>query len=207
MGVLQGSITYTLFHVEGELPERYEEAFLERIQEFAFQPLTPDAEEDTTMGWVRVDDMLSWEFSKDSVFRSGQLLLSMRTDKWSLPGALLRATVAQRVEQFAAEKGRVKLSKLEKDVIAETVRREFKQHMLPAAASVDMAWDLEKGLLRLWSQSGRAKESFFELFESTFGVRLHENGPYMAARSLELTKDELHALELLEYTDFSVSHD
>lgn len=203
MGVLHGSITYTLFHVEGELPERYEEHFLERIEEFAFRPLEPTAEEDVSMGWVLIEDMLRWDFSKDAVFRDGHLLLAMRSDKWSLPGALLRATVAQRVEAFAAEKGRVKLSKLEKDVIAEAVRREFKAQMLPSAGSVDMAWDLEKGLLRLWSQSGRAKESFLELFESTFSVRLHENGPYLAARSLELSSSQVQALALAEYTDFS----
>ena len=203
MGVLNGSITYTLFHVDGELPDRYTEEFLDKIREFEFRPLTPESEDDTSMGWVRVDDMLRWDFDKDSVFRAGHLLLSMRTDKWSLPGALLRATVAQRVEQFAAEKGRVKLSKLEKDTIRETVRREFKGQMLPSAGAIDMAWDLERGQLRLWSQSGRVKESFLELFESTFGLRLHENGPYMAARALDLSSSELQAIGRVEYEDFA----
>lgn len=203
MGVLTGSISYTLYHVEGDIPERSREEFLERIVEFQFQPLLPDAEDDMTMGWVRVDDMLRWDFTNENVYRDQYLLLSMRTDRWSLPGALLRATLAQRLETFAAEKGRTRLSKLERDVIREEIRREFKNQMLPSAGSVDMAWDLDNGLLRFWSQSGRAKEQFQELFESTFNVRLHENGPYMAARALPLTEDQLKALAFIEYTDFS----
>lgn len=203
MGVLAGSITYTLFHVDGEMPERFRDEFLERIVEFTFQPLLPEAEDDVTTGWVRVDDMLRWDFDTDSVFRGNYLLLSMRTDRWSLPGALLRATVAQRTETFAAEKGRVRLSKLEKDTIRESIRREFKDHMLPSANAIDMAWDLEKNQLRLWSQSGRVKETFAELFESTFGMRLHENGPYLAARAGSLTEEQIKALATIEYTDFS----
>lgn len=203
MGVLTGSISYTLYHVEGDVPERFREECMERIVEFQFQPLLPETEDDMTMGWVRVDDMLRWDFDNASVFRGEHVLLAMRTDRWALPSALLRATVAQRVEAFALEKGRVRLSKLERDVLRENVRREFKEHMLPSAGSVDMAWDLENGLLRFWSQSGRAKEQFEELFESTFEMRLHENGPYMAARSLPLTDDQLKALAFAEHTDFS----
>lgn len=206
MGVLNGSITYTLFYVDGELPDRYEEEYLEKIQEFAFQPLLPESEDDVSMGWVRVDNMLNWSLDRDSVFRADHLLLSMRSDKWALPGALLRASIAEREEHFATERGRTKLSRAEKDTIRETVRREFKGQMLPSAGSVDMAWDLKNGVLRLWSQSGRVKEVFLELFESTFGLRLHESGPYMSARALELTADELKALADIEYTDLMPVH-
>lgn len=202
VGVLAGSISYTLYHVDGEVPERYHEEFLERIEEFKFEPLLPDSEDDTSIGWVRVDDMLRWDFTKDSVFRGNYVLLSLRTDRWSFPAALLRATVAQRTAAFKEEKGRTRLSKMEREVIREDIRREFKKQMLPSAGTVDMAWDVEQGIVRFWSQSGRVKEQFQEFFESTFDVRLHENNPYIAARALSLTGDEIEALADIEYTDF-----
>lgn len=205
MGVLSGSISYTLFHVEGDVKHMQRDELIGRIAEFEFQPLLPDSEEDMTMGWVRVDDMLRWDFTNESVFRGPYLLLSLRTDRWSLPAALLRATVQQRTDAFAAERGRTRLSRTERDTIRETVRREFKEQMLPSAGAVDMAWDMEGGQLRFWSQSKGAKEAFQELFESTFDVRIHENGPYMAARSLPLSDDEVMRLADIEYTDFSDS--
>lgn len=204
VGVLAGSISYTLYHVDGEVSERYHEEFLERIEEFKFEPLLPDSEDDTTIGWVRVDDMLRWDFTKDSVFRDNYVLLSLRTDRWSFPAALLRATVAQRTEAFKEEKGRTRLSKMEREVIREDIRREFKKQMLPSAGTVDMAWDVKQGIVRFWSQSGRAKEQFQEFFESTFDLRLHENNPYIAARALSLSGDEVEALADLEYTDFGI---
>lgn len=202
MGVLSGSISYTLFHVEGDALDVTREEWLGRIAEFQFQPLLPDSEEDLSMGWVRVDDMLRWDFTKDAVFRDDYLLLTLRTDRWSLPAALLRATIQQRIDAFAVERGRVRLSRTERDTIRETVRREFKERMLPSAGAVDMVWNIARGELRFWSQSKGAKESFQELFEATFDCRIHENGPYMAARALPLTDDEIKALADIEYTDF-----
>jgi len=202
VGVLTGSISYTLYHVEDEVNERYHEEFLSRIEEFQFQPLLPDAEDDFSAGWVRIDDMLRWDFNKENVFRGDYVLLSLRTDRWSFPAALLRATVAQRIDTFKEEKGRTRLSKMEREVIREEVRREFKKQMLPSVGTVDVAWDVAQGLVRFWSQSGRAKEQFQELFESTFEVRLHENNPYIAARALDLTDEETAALADIEFTEF-----
>lgn len=202
VGVLTGSVSYTLYHVEDEVNERYHEEFLSRIEEFQFQPLLPDAEDDFSAGWVRVDDMLRWDFNKDNVFRGDYVLLSLRTDRWSFPAALLRATVAQRIDVFKEEKGRTRLSKMEREVIREEVRREFKKQMLPSVGTVDVAWDVAQGIVRFWSQSGRAKEQFQELFESTFEVRLHENNPYIAARTLELSDEEIAALADIEFTEF-----
>ncbi len=204
MGVLSGSISYTLFHVDGEVPDHYREEFLERIEEFRFQPLTQESEEETSTGWVRIDDMLRWDFDNDSVYRDDYVLLSLRTDRWSFPAALLRATVAQRTETFLEEKGRTRLSKIEREVIREDVRKEFKRQLLPSASSVDMAWDTKAGVVRFWSQSGRAKEQFQEFFESTFETRLHENNPYIAARVLPLTTEEVEAMADVEWTDFGI---
>src|SRR5699024_7368378 len=108
VGVLAGSISYTLYHVDGEVPDRDREECLERIAEFEFRPLLADAEEDTSLGWVRIDDMLRCDFTNESVYRDEYVLLSMRTDRWSFPSALLRATVAQRTQTFLEEKGRTR---------------------------------------------------------------------------------------------------
>lgn len=202
MGVLNGSISYTLYHVDGDVSEGYEQAFLEKIEEFRFLPLTPDSEDDISMGWVQIGDMLRNDFSAGDVFMGDYLLLSLRVDRWSLPAALLKATIAQRAREYAEQKGKVKLSKLEKEDLRETLRREFKEHMLPAANAIDLVWNIKQGQVRLWSQSGKVKEQFVELFESTFGLRLHEHGPYIAARAASLNDEQLYALADTVNTDF-----
>src|SRR5690606_29166350 len=68
VGARKGTITTTLFHVDGDVPREYRDDYLAQIEEFRFQPLTPAAEEDVRHGWTTFDDMLSTEFSRDNVF-------------------------------------------------------------------------------------------------------------------------------------------
>lgn len=203
MGARKGSISYSLFHVDGEPPADFREAYLEQIQEFAFRALTADAEEDVSHGWSVLDDMLSTDFSRDNVFIGEYLCLGMRTDRWALPGALLRAHVDKRVAEVKAEHSKVKLFRSEKIAIREEVTRQLKRKTLPAAAVVDMVWTLDRKEVRFWSQSSRAVEFFESLFESTFGLRLVPNNPYIAALNCGLPDVMIGRLDAAEQAAFT----
>ena len=204
MGVLNGSISYALYHVDGALPDDFRDHFLERIEEFVFRPLTPDSPEDMSVGWVVVGELLNTTFSRENVFRgSDYLCLSLRVDRWSLPAALFKAVLTERVQRYCEEQGRARLSKLENEQLREVVRREFKEQMLPSAAIVDVVWSLSSGEVRFWSHSKRTSELFQELFESTFAVRLLPSGPYITARAMDLSPSQIAALADVESDTFT----
>ena len=83
MGARSGSITYQLYHIDGAA-ETERDALLGRIAEFAFQPLTADAEDDFHHGWIVFEELLSTAFTRENVFRGELVCLGMRIDQWRL---------------------------------------------------------------------------------------------------------------------------
>lgn len=205
MGARKGSISYTLYHVDGDLPAQHRAEFLERLNEFRFTPLTPEAEEDLTHGWVVLDDMLSVDFTPENTFLGDYLAVSMRTDRWAIPGALLKAHIEARTREVLAESGKARLYKSEKLAIREEVTRLLKRKTLPAANAIDMVWALDRKEVRFWSQSNRALEFFEALFESTFGVRLVHDNAYVAALHCGLADELIGALGDVEQARFSAA--
>lgn len=203
VGARKGTISYSLFHIDGELPDGYQDLFLERIQEFRFTELTPESEEDLVHGWTVLDDLLSTEFDKHNIYLGEYLVLSMRTDRWSLPGALLKAFVEKRTQEVMKEQNKSKLFRSEKMAIREDVTRKLKTMTLPSAGAVDMVWNLERKEVRFWSQSTRALELFEALFESTFDLRLVPDNPYIAAVNCGLSDSLVGALAGVEQSSFT----
>lgn len=185
MGARSGSITYQLYHIDGAA-ETERDALLGRIAEFAFQPLTADAEDDFHHGWIVFEELLSTAFTRENVFRGELVCLGMRIDQWRLPGALLRARSAEMAQEVKARTGKQKLFRSEKEHIRETVTRELKQRTLPSAQMVDCVWEPDAKRVRFWSQSNRMLELFESLFESTFEVRLVPSNPYVEAIEAKL---------------------
>jgi DNA recombination-dependent growth factor C len=207
VGATSGSISYRLYHVDGDLPDQFKDVFLEQIEEFRFRELTEDAEDEESIGWVELGDLLSADFNRNTVFLNEYLCLSMRMDRWSLPAALFRATYDRRSRKLADERGKKKLSRTEADSLKDELRREFKKQTMPSASMVDMVWNVDTGQLRFWSQAKKRNEYFVELFESTFGMRIYAQSPYIAARQLPLEKDVFSMLADVEQDNFQQAGD
>jgi DNA recombination-dependent growth factor C len=181
VGVISGSVSYSTYHVQGSIETVGVDAAFEAITKYWFRPLLPDAEEETSVGWCDVDDLLAEAPSFPAIFRDGYLCLSIRADKWAIPSTLLKAHVARRERALLTEQSRAKLFRTEKDAIRAEVLRELRHRALASASVVDMVWNLEDNRLRLWSQSSRANERFAELFTKTFDLRAIPDTPYVAA--------------------------
>ncbi len=201
MGARAGSISYQLYHVDGAAPDTA--TALERIAEFAFRPLAPDAEDDFSYGWCVFEDLLSIDVTKDNAVRGEYLCLSMRLDQWRLPAALFKARIAKKSKEVLDKSGKQKLFRSEKEQIRETVSRELKGMTLPSASMVDLVWSLETGVVRFWSQSSRMLELFESLFESTFEVRLVPSNPYVEAIEAKLPDELVGALAAVEQAAFT----
>lgn len=203
MGASKGSISYLLYHVDGEPGDGFEAEALERIHEFRIQELRPDSDVDSLTGWCVLDDMLDTEFTRDKVFRGEYLTLGLRVDRWSLPGALLKARIRRAEDELKARTSRQRLSKSDREQVRNAVSLELKKQLVPSANVIDLVWNLRKRQLRFWTQSAARNEHFVELFESTFGIRLYATHPYIAAVNCGLTPEETAALDSVEHTRFT----
>ncbi|MBC7174243.1 MAG: hypothetical protein H5U40_17495, partial [Polyangiaceae bacterium] len=55
MGAIRGSISFSKFHVRGELPDDFRERFVEAIQLRAFRDLDPAEDLPSRTGWCSIE--------------------------------------------------------------------------------------------------------------------------------------------------------
>jgi recombination associated protein RdgC len=200
MPALKGSLTYARFFVEGELPKDFREKFLRAIRHRAMQPLTADDDVAERSGWCAIGEPFDLELSYDGVFYNNFINLGFRTDRWSIPGPLLRTRVREAESAYLVKRGRERLSRSEKAEIKELVARKLRKQFVPTTRATDLSWSLEDGIVRFFSQSARPTANMLELFEKTFGVKLVPEAPYTLAARLGLSKAEDQAWTKLEPT-------
>lgn len=209
MGALEGSLTFKTFHVNGEPPNDFHEAYLHALQSHFFEPLSPVGEEERSVGWVPAQDPIAEEFTRNQVFFNQYIVFAMRIDKWALPSAwvkaMLRKAIAERLPELEAEEAKkqkeegklrptAKLSKREKDKIKLEVVTDLKHKILPAMKVIDVVWNINECTLRFWTTSAAVCEEFAELFEATFGLTLDQDSPLLAAKHLGFTDNQLEAM-------------
>lgn len=202
MGAFKGSLSYKIFHVQGEIQDDWKERYIERIQANAFTPLTPEHEDGISEGWVPIDRPLQLEFDLYSVLFDHFINLGFRQDRYSIPKALLKAHVAEAEREYMRENDKTELSKFERDDIKAMVELELREQQLPKMRIIDVSWDLRSGRVRFWSQANKLCETFQGYFEDTFGLKVLPANPYINAVELDLGNDEVEALADVEATNF-----
>lgn len=203
MGALQGTLTYKLFYIEEELPPDFLQTILERVRKRAFEPLDPEEEEEERYGWVPIENPLRVEFEHFNVVFDHFINLGLRHDKYTLPSALVKAHVAQSERDYMTQHEKERLSKFEKEDIKLMVRKQLKARSLPRMKVIDMSWDFHSGRVRFFNQSAKTCELFQGLFEDTFGLKLYPASPYINARDLDLTPEQLERLSLVDPSIFA----
>jgi recombination associated protein RdgC len=202
MGLAEGGITFRTYFVDGELPSNLRQDFLERIRARRFEPLTVEAEEDVTWGWVPVQNPLSTEFRSPDLFYEPYLVLALRMDRWSLPPVLLKANVRQAERAKLETEERAHLTRTERGELLDRERTRLKRQSLPAVRVVDLAWNLDTRELRFSSLSRAVNETFAHHFELTFQMRLHAESPYMRALNCDLDDERVGRLADVEPANF-----
>ena len=202
MGALNGSLSYSRFFVEGELPPDYKAVFEEAVQHRAFEPLDAAGEDDERMGWCSIEHPLDTEFDQGKLFYNEYLNVALRVDKWRIPGAILKAYCTEAERKYLAQHNKEKLRRGEKDDIKAVVVTQLKSKILPSMKTIDMSWNLHTGVVRFWNQSGKTCESFMDLFEKTFAVRLVSDNAYIGALQYEMSDKQTEKLAEIEATIF-----
>ena len=68
MGIFSGNLSAMRYFVEGEPVLDNRSAVIERIQQFAIPELSVESEEEQSMGWASVENILDTDFSPEKVF-------------------------------------------------------------------------------------------------------------------------------------------
>ncbi len=191
MAALRGSLTYARLFVEGELPEDFRERFMRAIRLRAMKPLEADDEDLERSGWCAMGDAYALDLSYDVVFANEYLNLGLRTDRWVLPGPVLRARLREAERAYLEKKGRERLTRREKTELKELVSRKMRREMSPAVKAIDVSWALNDGIVRFFSHGPKPAGRLLELFQKTFGtsgLKLVPEAPYTLAARLGMSR-------------------
>ena len=200
MPALRGSLTYARFFVEGTPPKDFRERFMRAIRLRAMQPLTADDDVAERSGWCAIGEPFDVELTYDGVFYNNFINLGFRTDRWSIPGPLLKARLREAESAYLLKRGRERLSRSEKAELKEVVARKLRKQFQPQTRAVDLSWSLEDGMVRFFSQSERTVAGMRELFQKTFGLELVREAPYTLASRQGLSKADEQVWAGLEVT-------
>jgi recombination associated protein RdgC len=205
MPALKGSLTYARFFVEGEPPKDFREKYMRAIRLRAMQPLEADDDAAERSGWCAIGEPFDLDLHYDGVFYNNFINLGFRTDRWSIPGPLLRTRVREAESAYLLKRGRERLSRSEKAEIKQLVARKLRKQFVPTTRHTDLSWSLEDGVVRFFSQSVRPTATMLELFTKTFGLKLLPEAPYTLAARLGLDNAEEQAWARLEITQLSAA--
>jgi len=200
MPALKGSLSYTRFFVEGELPDDFRAKYMKAIRHRVMRPLSADEDVLERTGFCVIGEPLELELGYDNVFYNNFINLGVRTDRWSIPSVLVKAKTKEAEALYLAKKGRERLSKSERTELKELVLRKLRKQFVPQVRAVDLSWSLEEGIVRYFSLSPRATGSMVELFEKAFHLKLVPEAPYTLAARLGLTDASDKAWAALEPT-------
>lgn len=200
MPALKGSLSYARFFVEGELPDDFRERFMKAIRLRAMKPLEPDEEELERSGWAKIGEPFVVDLAYDDVFFNEYVNLGFRTDRWVIPGPVLKTRVKEAETAYLEKKGRERLSKKEKTELKLMVTKKLRRHLSPATRSVDLSWAVGEGVVRFFTHANKPAAAMMELFKKTFGLELIPESPYTAAARIGLDKEQEKVWNELEMT-------
>jgi hypothetical protein len=188
--------------VDGELPDDFRQKFVKMIRGRTMKPLDPDEEALERSGWCAIGDPFGLDLGYEDVFYNEFINLGYRTDRWKLPGALLRTKIKEAETAYLTKKGRERLSRTEKKELKELVSRKLRKQIPPAMKVIDLSWSLDQGLVRFFSHSDKPIGLMCELFHRTFALKLIPEAPYTLAARLGLTPAQQTRWDDLETTSF-----
>lgn len=182
MGMLGSSISLTRFAVQGLLPVASKEEFwplvAERLQRFAFKPIDQTLDE-RSIGFVELRDHKEFGFSNPGETWIGDwLVFSLRQDTRRVPGAVLKDELAKaHKEWLEGHPGVRRVPKQVREQILDSVKLRLLAKTLPVPAVVDVAWDIARNRLLLFTTNAKTIDEFTGLFKKAF----HECVPMLVS--------------------------
>ncbi|MBL0210016.1 MAG: recombination-associated protein RdgC [Holophagaceae bacterium] len=197
MSLTQGGLSLRRFLVMGPVPS--EEDLIAGLKQDMFRPFEDGVEEER-MGWCDWRNPLILPPDADWVTQDRFALFALRMDTRRVPNALLKAHVDLRLRTLMQEKDLAFVGKEARISLQDEVKVELLRKVLPTPRIVELAWDLNGGLLWTTAGSSRAQGSLQSLFIKSFGCELQPLAPLLLAGRIapELPTETLMALDPLD---------
>jgi DNA recombination-dependent growth factor C len=198
VGVFRGTIQYTRFVVDGDLPSDWIGNFEASLKLRRFVPLHEEGSDVESQGFALAqapfdDDA---EIFNDAFYFDGRIILAFRRDTVRLPKAYMKELVKKRIEEMRQKLGEEPPRKTCK-AIEESVIFEVRKRVFPKSQIVDLCWDIEKKHLRLFGRGKSLIENFTTLFEQTFSLKIRPLHFAEQAMGIELPLRDKGHLETL----------
>ncbi len=198
MGALAGTITMTCYYVRGEIPKDFKVSYLEALRQHRFVDINLDLEHEESMGWVAITDPFNTDFELNDVLWGSYLMAAVRHDTIRLPATAFKLHLRKALAEHQKKSGKEKLSKTEIEEVKDRLERQLKKKALPNIKTHDMVWNMERGVVWLWSTNKKVNEQFVDFFQETFGLQPIEKNPYAQLEQLGITEEALERLLELE---------
>ena len=197
MGALAGTITMTCYHVQGEIPKDFKDRYLKALAKHRFTDINVDQDHEESIGWVTAADPFDVEFDLNKVLWGSYLLAAIRHDTIRLPATAFKLHLKRAVEEHCKKTGKEKLSKAEVEEVRDMLEKQLKKKALPNIKVYDMVWNMDRGVVWLWSTNKKVNEQFVDFFQETFELVPHEKNPYSQLEMLDFPEEVIaHVLEI-----------
>lgn len=203
MSATRGSLTFSRFHVTGDIPDDIPGTTLKRIRANSFQPLSPEEDKSEGFGWANFDDPVDTDLDHEKVFYNQYVCLGLRLDKWVIPGPLLKAHLREAEQALLEKRGLEKLGRQAKADLKTMVVRKLRKQLVPSLKCYDMVWNLNTNVVHFHSQAERLTSIFDDLFKKTFKLDIVPDSPGTAAERVGLDARQSAAFAGLEPTTFA----
>ena len=178
MGIMKGALSVRRYRVEGDLPPEFHQIAAEALEGHAFHEPASKTHKEEVIGWVQSQNLLDTDFqNRNNWLFSPYIIFSMRMDKKSVPGTLLRAHVDRKARAWAEAKGKEKCPAGVKRELREQIELEMLAKTLPRVRVVEVCWNYDAGIVLFHSHSEGANDTFRKLFHRSFGLELHAEHP------------------------------
>ena len=170
MSLLKGNASFSQFLCQGTGPALTSEEIAQKIRRLAFREDSGLADE--TMGWVSIEDATDTAFTHNPAGDDRYWLFSLRVDRRTIPGAVVRMRSAEAEKRKLAETGQRRLYLEQREAIRESIRLELANAIPPVPHIYDVIWDVNDGVVYFGSLSPAVIDNFTSLFNITFGILL-----------------------------------
>ncbi|MCX5908398.1 MAG: recombination-associated protein RdgC [Deltaproteobacteria bacterium] len=171
MGIKKGSVTFSRFEVVTDLPANFADEFDGQIRKGAFRDFFPENEE-KIMGWVGLQKICDREFAYANHTVGDYRVFSLRIDKKTVPGSLLRMQASEIERARIEELGIKRLPKSEREAIKDSVRTRLLLQAPAVPSLVDVCWNLSTSVVYVSTLSDKVLQEFQNCFMDTFGLNL-----------------------------------
>lgn len=175
------------------------ESFISSIKESIKEHQIYDIDgspEEIVIGWSDAEDNFSTEFNNYII--DNLLTLNLRIDKKKISKSIFKKLVSNRIKE--KETDDIKLTPSEISNIKEAIKDQMFSEAKADPKSFGMAWNLDTGIVYLFTTNKEANEEFETLFQKTFNKLLVCQFPYTMAENY-ISQDKIDSLTACEYKD------